>query len=340
MDKLEQYLEQVCRRIGGPRSLRQHIREELRQHLRDAAAEHRAAGMSEAEALDRALNDFGGPDQVRSELEETHGHRLMPVVIDQAMRWKEMTMRARWLWTTWAYLATGAVILVDLLFIWFTARFELPKLEKIYAEGWLVSDDRNGLSLRWMYSFLQQVGRAWDQATWWLLLALAGWGLFEWRVRSENKPFMRLAGLGTVAVGLSVVIAMTSATMPLMFMIGLPPAFRSPQRVTMARLEEIDTLVAAMAEARAKKDWRGVESSAEQARHAIESLMYVAPAILIPPSDVKKDELRTQLTSAKTSLGEAKLAGQEMDAARLDSAIQRFQQAFGPVRAAAKTEPR
>ena len=65
MDKLEHYLDQVCRGIGGPRSLRQHVRQELREHLRDAAAEHQAAGMSEAEALDRALEDFGGPEQVR-----------------------------------------------------------------------------------------------------------------------------------------------------------------------------------------------------------------------------------------------------------------------------------
>ena len=40
MDKLEHYLDQVCRSIGGPRSLRQHVRQELREHLLDAAAEH------------------------------------------------------------------------------------------------------------------------------------------------------------------------------------------------------------------------------------------------------------------------------------------------------------
>ena len=39
MDQLERYLDQVCRGIGGPRSLRQHIRQELREHLLDAAAE-------------------------------------------------------------------------------------------------------------------------------------------------------------------------------------------------------------------------------------------------------------------------------------------------------------
>ena len=35
MDKLEQYLDQVCRGIGGGRALRQHLREELREHLRE-----------------------------------------------------------------------------------------------------------------------------------------------------------------------------------------------------------------------------------------------------------------------------------------------------------------
>ena len=73
MDKLESYLDQVCRGIGGPRSMRQHVRQELREHLLDAAAEYKAAGLAEEAALQRALADFGGPDEVRSELESTQG---------------------------------------------------------------------------------------------------------------------------------------------------------------------------------------------------------------------------------------------------------------------------
>ncbi|HZU38198.1 MAG TPA: permease prefix domain 1-containing protein, partial [Gemmataceae bacterium] len=86
MGKLEHYLDQVCHGMGGPRSLRQHVRQELREHLLDAAAEHRAAGLSDEEALDRALADFGGPQELRSELEATHGYRLLPVVIDKALQ--------------------------------------------------------------------------------------------------------------------------------------------------------------------------------------------------------------------------------------------------------------
>src|SRR5215471_2739267 len=110
MDKLEQYLDQVRRSIGGPRSLRQHVRQELREHLLDAMAQHKAAGLSEQAALEKALEEFGKPEEVRSELEATHGHRMMAVVIDKAMQWKERTMRAKWLWTTWAHLALLLVV--------------------------------------------------------------------------------------------------------------------------------------------------------------------------------------------------------------------------------------
>ena len=89
-----------------------------RGRLLDAAAHHKAAGLPEAEALDRALADFGGPEQVRSELEATHGHRLLPVVIDKAMQWKEMTMRARWLWLSGAHLGLMVVMAVTGLLLW------------------------------------------------------------------------------------------------------------------------------------------------------------------------------------------------------------------------------
>src|SRR5262249_45442156 len=141
MDKLEQYLDQVCRGIGGPRALRQHVRQELREHLRDAVAEHKAAGMSEGEALERALADFGGAGAGRAGLEATHGHRLLPVVIDTALQWKEKTLKAKWLWTTWAYLAVAGVVALDLIFIIFSMTMILPKLQKLQADGWIQTDE-------------------------------------------------------------------------------------------------------------------------------------------------------------------------------------------------------
>ncbi|MGH7137241.1 MAG: permease prefix domain 1-containing protein [Pirellulales bacterium] len=102
MDELEHYLDGVCRRMGGAKALREHVRQELREHLLDAADRYRREGLSESAALARAIDDFGGPDEVRSELEATYGHRLMAVVIDKAREWKQKMVDARWLWSTWA----------------------------------------------------------------------------------------------------------------------------------------------------------------------------------------------------------------------------------------------
>src|SRR5215471_8132253 len=135
MDKLERYLDQVCRSIGGPKALRQHVRQELREHLLDAMAQHKAAGTPEPEALERALEEFGRPEVVRSELEATHGHRMMAVVIDKAMQWKEMTMKAKWLWTAWAYLAAAAVIALELLWITFAVIYLVPKFQRLMVDG-------------------------------------------------------------------------------------------------------------------------------------------------------------------------------------------------------------
>ena len=47
------------------------------------------------------------------------------------------------------------------------------------------------------------------------------WGLFEWRVRSENKPFMRLSALGTAALGLTVgLVVVATAVMVVAFARG------------------------------------------------------------------------------------------------------------------------
>ena len=40
---------------------------------------------------------------------------------------------------------------------------------------------------------------------------VALWAVFEWRVHSENKAYMRLAGLGTAAVGGLIAAFLTGA---------------------------------------------------------------------------------------------------------------------------------
>ncbi len=340
MDKLEHYLDQVCRGIGGPRSLRQHVRQELREHLLDAADQYKAAGLPEAQALDRALEDFGGTEEVRSGLEATHGHRLLPVVIDKAMQWKERTMRAKWLWTTWAYLVVAGVVVLELLFLPFTARYQVPKLQKITSDGWLQFDASEGL-VSWMYSILHGVQRACDTMIWWLAALAAGWGLFEWRVRSENKPFMRLAALGTAALGLAVVVVITEMSLVIPFTLGLPGT-RIARPWAVEAVTSIDTSVKALEQALVQKDWEAMRERADRAAQGL-SRLEAGPslaALTVRNEPPTVPELWARLTLAKECLREAEQAIRGKDAERLKAALQRFHEQYGPIEEAAARSAR
>jgi hypothetical protein len=339
MDKLEHYLDLVCRGIGGPRSLRQHIRQELREHLRDAIAEHKATGMSEEEALARALEDFGGPEEVRSELEATHGHRLMTVVIDRAMQWKEKTMRTKWLWTTWAHLVLVGVIAAEVLFITFAAVFIAPRIMMFIREGW-IDIDGSEPALAWVPGFFVFQGRVANSTTWLLLGAAVIWGLFEWRVRSENKAFMRLSALGSVALALMIVVMLTGAALVLPVAAGLPAMnARKPEPGINHQLASIDSSVAALEAAAAKKDWDLGWVYAQDASRAMNRLKQTGaagPVLTSMQDQPKVDAMRSQLDAANQFLLDAEMAIHHKDADQLETAMKKFHEAYGQVQGAVK----
>jgi hypothetical protein len=339
MDKLEHYLDQVCRSIGGPRELRLHVRQELREHLLDAAAQHKAAGLPEEEALDRALEDFGGPEQVRSELEATHGHRLLPVLIDKAMQWKERTMRAKWLWTTWSYLTAVLVIALNVLFIVFNSLYIIPKFEKLSRDGIIDPATVDGTGISWMPRFLNHLGNIGSRYTIQILLvAAAVWGLFEWRVRSENKPFMRLSVLGTMSVVLMVVAILMAGSLVIPFCVGVPAVSQMARPWAADQLATIDASIGGLEKAQAKKDWEAMREKAEQASDALHRLS-AGPALasLVSwPSTPTVEELRAQMKSADENLRAVRQAIEAKDANRLGTALKEFRQSYGPVREAAR----
>ena len=341
MDKLEHYLDQVCRGVGGPRSLRQHLRQELREHLRDAAAGHLAAGLSDEEALARAIEDFGRPEQLRSELEATHGHRLMAVVVDRALEWKERTMRAKWLWTTWAYLAAAGVIAVEVLFFTFAQVACVPKLRKIQRDGWLdLNAVRHEPVLAWLDSILNGLGWVADHVTP-LLLALAGmWGMFEWRVRGENKPFMRLAALGTTGLGLAVGALFVSSAMLLPFLVGVPGMAQVSVPRAVEQMATVDRAIGALEHGAAGKDWDALQAEADRAERALARLESVVEATAaLAPANAKPtvDELRAQLKPTRECLLEAQNSIRAQDVKRLEAALKKYRERSGPLGNAAKS---
>jgi hypothetical protein len=339
MDQLEHYLDQVCRGLGGSRSLRQHVRQELREHLLDAAAEHRATGMSEAEALARALADFGGPDQVHSELAATHGHRLLSVIIDKAMQWKEMTVKAKWLWTTWANLALAGVVVMEVMFITFMTVFIIPKFQRLTLDGVIDAAMVQEQGVSWMPGFLSGLRYVGGHYTTLLLLgALAAIGLFEWRVKSENKPMMRLSALGTAAVGLMVVVSLTAASLVISVTVGAPAMARLARPYALDQVAKIDASVGALDQALAKKDWEAMQEQADRAGRALGDLAKASPAFPAlagrdePPT---VEELRSDVMAASGELREAQQAIRDKDSERTRTALQKFHDAFAPIGKAA-----
>jgi hypothetical protein len=341
MDKLEHFLDQICRSIGGPKSLRQHVRQELREHLLDAAAEHRAVGMSEADALDRAVEDFGGPEEVRLGLEETHGHRLLPVVIDKAMQWKERTMRAKWLWTTWAHLALAGVIALEVMWLTFANIFLVPKFKKLMHDGMIDPAILEQQGWTWVASFLENLSYVGGHyTTWLLLLTIVVCGLFEWRVRSENKSFIRLSCWGTAAVGLMVIGILTAGSLVIPYQLAAPAMGRMARPFAMQQIASIDTSIAAIEQALAKKNWESIQEHANRASEALDRLVSAAPAVYSltpehgPPS---LEELRTQLKAANGCLSEAQQAAQEKNEAQVKAAMQKFHSFYRPAGRATKS---
>ena len=188
MDRLDSYLNQICWSIGGPKALREHVRQELRAHLLDAVEQHKTAGLTDDEAVTRAMEEFGRPEDLRPELEATHGHRMLAVLIDRALQWKERTMRAKWMWSSWAYLTLSLVVALELLFIAFNVYFIVPKFQAIVYDGFIDGEFLRKLGDSWMLTFLWRLETVEQKYGWSILLAAAAAiGLFEWLFKGENN---------------------------------------------------------------------------------------------------------------------------------------------------------
>jgi hypothetical protein len=351
MDKLEQYLDQVCRSIGGPAQMRAHVRQELREHLLDAVAGHRATGMTEADALARALEEFGKVDEVRSELEATYGQRrMLAMVIDKALDWKEKTMRAKWLWMTWVYATLILVVALGALWILFANVSLVPRFKLLMRVGIIDPSIVDEPTPAWLVSFVDQVSHVGGHYTTWILLAIVvAVGLFEWRVKSENKSWIRLAALGTAAVLLTVVSVLLAGAMIIAFLLGAPPVGRMVRPFVEQQLAVIDTSVRGMEEALAKKDWKAMPAHAERASQGlaelarpgpvVPALAGTGPGLTIDEQNARVAELRSNLREANDRLQDVQQAIQAEDAARLETALAKFRKTYEPVRAATKRPP-
>lgn len=337
MDKIELYLDQVCRGIAGPRSLRQHIRQELREHLLDAVAVHRAAGLPEEQAITKALDDFGGPEEVRGDLETLHGHRLLTTIVDKSLEWKEKTLKARWLWATVAHLALATLIVLDSFFIAWTMIFLVPSYIKVHEDGLLEAAntdvqayvERADALLMTFVPLVNNIASYWFL---WALLLIVVWGLFEWRVRGENKSLMRLSALGLAALVLNVSAALTGVSLLVPYVIALPTLYaQSPERIVRDDTAAIATALERLEKSVAARDWKESELDLSDAWSAIRDLAgrgAAAPALLSLAEQPKIDRLRASLQSASHSLTDVQNAILAKDPERVSATLKTFRDLY------------
>jgi hypothetical protein len=340
MDKLEAYVDQVCRGIAGTRGLRQHIRLELLQHLRDAVAEHQAAGLAEPDAINRALEDFGGPEQVRAELEATHGHRLMTVVLDKALLWKEKTMKARWLWSTGAHLTCCLLIVAQILFIAAAQIFFYPKFREMAREGWIAPTvpSQNGAINLWALNTLYNLREVYEQSLWIGLAALLAWILFEWRFRGDNKILVRLSALGTLSLGLFIPVAMTAAALVLPLI--LIDHRKVPQEIARTQIINLEASVNQLNQAVADKNWGKIANSAQLSRKHLQLLADTGVGTPPPWSpNAAEPTALSPFAPAITTLKAVETASRRGNQPEFDTAFQQFQVAYAQLkRGASPTE--
>ena len=342
MDRLDSYLNQICWSIGGPKALREHVRQELRAHLLDAVEQHKTAGLTDDEAVTKAMEEFGRPEDLRPELEATHGHRMLAVLIDGALQWKERTMRARWLWASWANLTVGLVITLELLLIAFNGYFIFPKFQSLVYDGFIDAGSVRHAGNSWMLEFLDRLGTVQENYTWWILLAaLVAIGLFEWRVKGENKSLMRLSALGTSALGLFLVVIVMTVSLVVTFCSATPRVGPMVRPWAVEQVASIDAAIEGIEQARVKKDWDAMREQAERASSATERLGR-GPAIhslVVWGASPTLGKLRGDVHATTEHLRDVQKAIREKDEIRLSTSLRELRNSYEPVRDVSKRSP-
>lgn len=179
MNDIDRYLDQACRQVNGPDSLRAHLRKELKEHLEEAIDALVAEGMSRDDATAKAIEDLGDPEIVRDGMESVYGTGETSLFVEQAIKWNN---------NRWHRLSQICLLLVIATLPganYFLGIMIAPKVEQIYRDLGAL-----GVELPAYYQWMK------DAAAWIvpiLILLVAALGAFEWKFKSDNKTQIRTA---------------------------------------------------------------------------------------------------------------------------------------------------
>ncbi len=200
MTDIDRYLDQACRSVSGPVALRQHLRKELKEHLEEAIRDLVASGMSEDEATTNAMEAFGTPEMIREGLQSVYGHSVVSLFVDQAMKWKESTMKSEWKWN---FVTQAGLLLVIALSVFgcvFTMYWIVPVVEQFHRERGTEILPQLQAAIAFSYHIVDY----W--LIWAIPIAAALWQ-FERKCKSENKGLIRIAiSVGACLVSIAILL--------------------------------------------------------------------------------------------------------------------------------------
>ena len=252
-------------------------------------------------------------------------------------------MKAKWLWTTWAHLALGGVILAQAVFMWWLLFRVAPTYDKVKSDGKLGTPSGYEDVMSWNDSVVARTCRLaywFDQNIWlWLPLLAVAIGLFEWRVRSENKSLIRLSALGTGALALMAPVALASGALVVQFILALSSMHNQPPEPRVREsLATVESSLAALDQAIARKDWGEIDKQSLRmtAIWKLSGRGAAAPTLLTINDQAKIDQLRTELKSAGDAFVDIQSAVESKDEGKLQQGTKQFHDAFDPVQKTAK----
>jgi hypothetical protein len=190
MNDIDRYLDQACRQVNGPDSLRAHLRKELKEHLEEAIDALVAEGMSRDDATTKAIEDLGDPEIVRDGMQSVYGPGVTSLFVEETVNWNNNR------WHFAAQICLTLTIVLAVLMVYLTLVNVLPTADHLCEQ---YGEERPGFA----QATIQVSNVVFPYRYLCLIAITAAFGFFEWMYKSENKTSIRtfvLAGLSLVSV--------------------------------------------------------------------------------------------------------------------------------------------
>lgn len=165
-----------------------------------------------------------------------------------------MRVRLAHLEMVWAHFVLGLMIAGEAAFIFLGMWFVVPACKRIvfYADT-----DGHGLYsfMPGAKDFLGLLHLAVYHPAWWVSAFAIAWVLFEWRVKDENKRWLRFSLMVSLALLLFAVIAMFTTLMVIPTIRAAERLnARHPEAVVSSRMATLDRLVGQLEQALVNRD--------------------------------------------------------------------------------------